>query len=133
MLCWLIRMDPGLAVPGIRVGHRCKGSSALCRAATPRAYTSMADLDPRHCKARVHPDPPAQQAVTADHGGGDSESGEAHIWNLGMTRYRIQKTRYRYMPVSAPRFYDIVSQILSFDIGYDIELQYRIFCLRYRI
>ena len=26
------------------------------------------------------------------------------------------------MPVSAPRFYDIVSQILSYDIGYDIEL-----------
>ena len=41
--------------------------------------------------------------------------------------------RYRYMPISAPRFYDIVSQILSFDIGYNIELRYRIFCLRYRI
>jgi hypothetical protein len=30
----------GLEVPGIRVGQRCKGSSALqvCRAATPRVY-----------------------------------------------------------------------------------------------
>jgi hypothetical protein len=29
-------------VPGIRVGHRCKGSSALCRAATPRVYKDAA-------------------------------------------------------------------------------------------
>ncbi len=29
---------PGFELPGIRVGKRCKGSSALCRAATPRAY-----------------------------------------------------------------------------------------------
>ena len=45
------------------------------------------------------------------------------------------KTQYRYMLVSAPRFLDIVSQILSFDIWYDsdIEIQYRSFCLRYRI
>ncbi len=29
---------PGLTVPGIRVRQRCKGGSALRRAATPRAY-----------------------------------------------------------------------------------------------
>jgi hypothetical protein len=33
---------PGLAVPGIRVCQRCKGSSALPRAATPRAYKGAA-------------------------------------------------------------------------------------------
>ncbi len=33
---------PGPCWPGIRVGHRCKGSSALCRAAMPRAYKGAA-------------------------------------------------------------------------------------------
>ncbi len=41
----VVLMDPagpGFEVPGIRVGQRCKGSSALCQAATPRAYKGAA-------------------------------------------------------------------------------------------
>ena len=48
-------MDPGLAVPGIRVGHRCKGSSALCRAATPRAYKGAAGEKTNNKYLRYYP------------------------------------------------------------------------------
>ena len=52
---FIIRFLARSALIGAR---RC--SSAKRRA----AFTSMADSDPGHRKARVHPDQPAQQAVT---------------------------------------------------------------------